>query len=57
MANLKNDGQKNLVMTSQNSQNEKPSSSSTHVKHLTKSEIRSLQESKAEAYHLMMTLN
>lgn len=45
-----------LDMTSQNSQNPKQNSSLTLVKHLTKSEIESLRQSKADAYHKMMKM-
>lgn len=57
MAILNNGGQKNLAMTSRNSQNGKHDLSSTHVKHLTKSEIQSLRESKRKAHEQMMQMN
>lgn len=57
MANLKVGGKKNLATTSQDLQNGKQDSSLIHVRHLTKSEIQSLRESKRNAYHQMMALN
>lgn len=57
MANLKVGGKKNLATTSRGLQNGKQDSSLTHVRHLTKSEIQSLRESKRNAYHQMMALN
>ncbi|STO71526.1 Uncharacterised protein [Avibacterium paragallinarum] len=57
MEKLKTSGFKSSAMTSQSSRNGKQDSYSTHVKHLTKSEIRSLQESKRNAYYEMMAMS
>ena len=57
MANLKVGGKKNLATTSRGLQSGKQDSSLIHVRHLTKSEIQSLRESKRNAYHQMMALN
>lgn len=56
MATLKTGGNKSLVTTSQGSPNGKQDLSSIRVKHLTKSEIESLRQSKVEAYEKMMKL-
>ena len=57
MAILNVSGKKNLATTSRGLQSGKQDSSLIHVRHLTKSEIQSLRESKRNAYHQMMALN